>query len=117
MPGADLFPAERAPMFSRVQICVTPWTVTRQAPLSLGFSRQEYSSGLPHPPPGDLPDPGILLLGVLHWRADSFSLSPQGSHLGSPGETVAAEFPGPAKLFQFSSVQFSRSVVSDFVTP
>ena len=67
-------------MFSRVQICVTPWTVTRQAPLSLGFSRQEYSSGLPHPPPGDLPDPGILLLGVLHWQAALYHQR----HLGNP---------------------------------
>ena len=37
----------------------TLWTVDPQAPLSLGFSRQEYWSGLPCPPPGDLPDPGI----------------------------------------------------------
>ena len=37
----------------------TPWTVARQAPLSMGFSRQEYWSGLPCPHPGDLPDPGI----------------------------------------------------------
>jgi len=35
------------------------WTVTHQTPLSMGFSRQEYWSGLPCPPPGDLPDPGI----------------------------------------------------------
>ena len=38
---------------------VTPWTVACQAPLSMKFSRQEYWSGLPFPPPGDLPDPGI----------------------------------------------------------
>ena len=38
---------------------MTPWTVACQAPLSMGFSRQEYWSGLPCPPPGDLPDPGI----------------------------------------------------------
>ena len=37
----------------------TPWTVARQAPLSMGFSRKEYWSGLPFPPPGDLPNPGI----------------------------------------------------------
>ena len=37
---------------------MTPWTVTRQAPLTMGFSRQEYWSGLPFPTPGDLPDPG-----------------------------------------------------------
>ena len=36
---------------------VTPWTVARQAPVSTGFSRQESWSGLPSPPPGDLPDP------------------------------------------------------------
>ena len=38
---------------------VTPWTVARQAPLTMGFSRQEFWGGLPFPPPGDLPDPGI----------------------------------------------------------
>ena len=37
----------------------TPWTVACQAPLSMEFSRQEYWSGLPFPPPGDLPDPGV----------------------------------------------------------
>ena len=37
----------------------TPWTVARQAPLSMGFSRQRNGSGLPFPSPGDLPDPGI----------------------------------------------------------
>ena len=37
----------------------TPWTVVHQAPLSMGFSRHEYWSGLPFPPPGDLPHPGI----------------------------------------------------------
>ena len=42
-----------------VQLFVTPWTVIRQAPLSMEFSRQEYWSGLPFPSPGDLPDPGI----------------------------------------------------------
>ena len=48
-------------MLSRsvVSDSVIPWTVAHQAPLSLGFPRQEYWSGLPCPPPGDLPDPGI----------------------------------------------------------
>ena len=41
--------------------CATLWTVAHQASLSMGFSRQEYWSGLPCPPPGDLPDPGIEL--------------------------------------------------------
>ena len=40
-------------------LSATPWTGARQAPLSMGFSRQAYWSGLPCPPPGDLPDPGI----------------------------------------------------------
>ena len=43
---------------SRVRLCATPWTVARQAPPSMGFSRQEYWSGLPFPSPGDLPKPG-----------------------------------------------------------
>ena len=43
----------------RIRLFVTQWTVACQAPLSMGFSRQEYFSGLPCPPPGDLPDPGI----------------------------------------------------------
>ena len=42
-----------------VRLCATPWTVACQAPLSMGFSRQEYWSGLPSPPPGDFPEPGI----------------------------------------------------------
>ena len=45
--------------FSHVQPLETLYTVTHLAPLSMGFSRQEYWSGLPCPPPGDLPDPGI----------------------------------------------------------
>ena len=45
---------------SRVRLFVTLWTVARQAPLSMGFSRQEYCSGLPFPPPGYLPDLGII---------------------------------------------------------
>ena len=45
--------------FSHVQIFATLWTVAHQAPLSMGFSRQEYGRGLPHPPPGDSPDSGI----------------------------------------------------------
>ena len=41
------------------QTLATPWTVACQAPLSMGFSRQEYWSGFPFPSPGDLPDQGI----------------------------------------------------------
>jgi len=58
-----------------------PWTV---APLSMGFSRQEYWSGLPFPSPGDLPDPGIklVLLCLLHWRWILYPLSYWGSRFG-----------------------------------
>ena len=68
--------------FSRVQLCATPWTVAPQAPLSMEFSRQEYWSGLPCPPPGHLPDPGIEPTSTASpaLQADSLPLS----HLGSP---------------------------------
>ena len=48
-----------AQSLSGVQLLATPWTVACQAPLSMGFPRQEYWSRLPFPPPGDLPHPGI----------------------------------------------------------
>ena len=70
--------------FSYVQLCGTPWTVAHQAPLSLGFSRQEYWSGLPFPPAGaDLPDPGSnpCLLCLLHWQVGSLTLVPPGKHV------------------------------------
>ena len=46
-------------LLSHVRLFVTPWTVACQAPLSIGFSRQEYWSRLPFSSPGDLPNPGI----------------------------------------------------------
>ena len=49
-----------AQLLSCVRLFATPWTVARQAPLSMGLSWQEYWSGLPFPPPGDLPDPKIV---------------------------------------------------------
>ena len=67
-----------AQSLSLVQLFVTPWTVARQAPLSMGFPRQEYRSGLPFPSPGDLPYQRIERTSpVLH--ADSLLLSQQGS--------------------------------------
>ena len=50
---------------SVVSDSVTPWTVTHHAPLTMGFHRQEYWSGLPFPPPEDLPDPGIKLASLV----------------------------------------------------
>ena len=48
-----------AQSLSRVRLFATPWTIALQAPLPMGFSRQEYWSGLPFSSPGDLPNPGI----------------------------------------------------------
>ena len=64
----NTFPIVRACMLSHfrcLQLFVTPWTAARQAPLSMGFPRQEYRSGLPRPPPGDLPDPEIKLKSLM----------------------------------------------------
>ena len=52
-------------LFSCVQLSAALWTVARQALLSMGFSRQEYWNGLPCPPPGDLPDPGIKPVSLM----------------------------------------------------
>ena len=60
---------------SRVQLFATPWTVAYQAPPCMGFSRQEYWSGLPFPSPGDLPDPGIEP-GSHSFQADAWTSEP-----------------------------------------
>ena len=67
-----------AQSLSCVQLFVTPWTGAHQAPQSMVFSRQEYWSGLPFPPPGDLPDPGIKLQS-LSLAGRFFSTEPLGS--------------------------------------
>ena len=71
-----------APSATQAQLFATLWTAARQAALSMGFSKQEDRSGLPFPPPGELPDPGsnLSLLCLLHGQVDSLPLS----HLGSP---------------------------------
>ena len=60
-----------------VRLFATPWTVVYQAPLSMGFSRQEYWSGLPFPPPGDFPDPGSNP-GLLHCSQVLYPSEPPG---------------------------------------
>ena len=65
-------------VLSHVQLFVTPWTVAHQIPLSMGFSSQEYWSGLSLPPSGDLPNQGPNPY-LLHWQADSLPLNHQGN--------------------------------------
>ena len=76
--------------FSCVQLCVTPWTVALQAPLSMGFSRQKYWSRLPCLPPGDHPylgiKPGLLTFPVL--VGGLFITSPP----EKPPETITAKY-------------------------
>ena len=67
---------------SRVRLSATPWTVARQALLSMGFSRSEYWSGLPFPSPGDLPNPGIESRSPT-LQVDSLPAVPEGKPLGT----------------------------------
>ena len=67
---------------SRVRLFVTPWTVTYQALLSMGLSRQEYWHGLPFPPPEDLPDPGLEPMSLMSPElATSLPLVPPGKSM------------------------------------
>ena len=79
----------------------TPWTVPHQAPLSMGFPRQEYWSGLPFPPPEDLPDPGIEPVSpTLAGRF--FTTEPLGRPSGPPGKSrqffVEVQRPCPVQV-------------------
>ena len=66
--------------FSRVQLFATLWTISSQAPLSMGFSREEYWSGLPCPPPGVFLTQGsnTPVSCLLHWQVSSLPLAPPG---------------------------------------
>ena len=70
--------------FSHGRLFAALWTVAHQAPLSMGFSRQEYCNGLPSPPPGELPDPGFKPASPppLALQVDSLSLSHRWKALG-----------------------------------
>ena len=69
--------ASEVKLLSRVRLFATPWTVAYQAPLSMGFSRQECWSELPFPSPGDLPEPGIKP-GSPALQADALPSEPPG---------------------------------------
>ena len=68
---------KKVKLLSRVQLFVTPWTVAYHTPLSMGFSRQEYWSGLPFPSSEDLPNPGMEP-GSLALQADALPSEPPG---------------------------------------
>ena len=69
--------------------------MAHKAPLSVGFSRQEYWSGLPGPPPGDLLDPGIKpeSLSLLHWQVGSLALVPSGKPFPSASDLSSSSTP------------------------
>ena len=80
--GSPIWPAwkwkkVKVKLLSRLQLFETPWTVAHQVPLSMGFSRQEYWSGLPFPSPGDLPNPRVEP-GSPALQADSLLSEPPG---------------------------------------
>ena len=81
----------------RVQLCATPRTVACQVPLPMGLSRQEYWSGLPCPPPGDLPNPGIEPRSPA-LQAGSLPLSHLGSHSPSPGSAKWKQHGGICRM-------------------
>ena len=99
--------------FSSVWLLATLWTVAYQAPLSMEFFRQEYWSGLPYPPPGDLPNPGIKpaspstpslqanSLPLSHWGSPLFILlSPQPPTFRSPNNSALDRHPTASALAQ-----------------
>ena len=96
---------------------MTPWAVARQAPLSMGFPRQEHWSGLPFPSSGDLPDPGIKSTS-LAWQVDSLPLPrlPTGESHGTLLQHSCLENPmdGGAWWAAVHGVAGSRTRLSDF---
>ena len=89
--------------FHCVQLCAALWTVDCQAPLSMGFYRQEYWSGLPHPSPGHLPDPGkvlwgpasMLMIKCIHHGLPWWLSSIESTH--NPGDAGDFSIPGPRR--------------------
>ena len=88
--------------FSCARLFVTLWAIARQAPLSMEFSRQEYRNGLPCPPLGNLPNPGVKCLCLLHWQATSLPLVPPGK---------------PLYIMRVVNKSESRSVMSNYLQP
>ena len=82
-------------LLSRVRLFATLWTVARQASPSMGFSRQEYWSGLPFPSPGDLPDPGVEP-GSPVLEADALTSEPSFSQTVGRPTAAPSRLPGSA---------------------
>ena len=80
LTGNTFFLCKKWKLLSCVWLFATLWTITHQAPLSMGFSTQEYWNGLPCSPPGTLPNPGIKPRSPA-WQADSFTTEPAGKPL------------------------------------
>ena len=97
-------------MLSWVGVFPTPWTIVCQAPLSLGFSRQEYWSELPFPPPGDLPYPGIKPMSPESPAlADGvFTTKPPGKSRSNMINCVVNKFALEIMIDIFSSRKFIR---------
>ena len=89
------------------------WTVPRQAPLSMEFSRQEYWSGLPFPSPGDLPDPGIKPQSLaLH--ADSLLLEPPGKPKTVSRHCQKSAMGGKSHIHKNLASHFFSFILRDF---
>ena len=90
--------------FSRAQLFETYMNCSRQVPLSMGFSRQEYCSGLPCPPPGDLPDPGTESVSLM---------SPElAGGFFTTSATWEAQIPGDVRQIFFKAIYPNTNIAT-----
>ena len=99
-------------MLSRVRLFTTPWIVVYQASLSMRFSRQEYWSGFPWPPPGDLPDPGIKATSLMSpASAGGFSTTSATWEVPhSPANPFSSTFKIKAAISHYSTTMPQRAL-------
>ena len=91
--------------FSRVRLFATPWTAAYQAPPSVGFSRQEYCSGVPFPSPRDLPNPGIEPRSPA-WQAGALPSEPP-EKIHSLLSPISSHFPCGSLCLKYRRPEFS----------
>ena len=96
--------------FSCVQLFAILWTAAHQAPLSMGFSRQEYWSGLPCPPSGDLPDPGIESMSLV---SPACSLTGQGTKILTIPPTLKQTSQMPEREVDFSQRNTKKGLANE----